>query len=44
MDIDDFFNKFDNISYALEWAKLYNEYFIRRDNKLNTVRHPGKEP
>ncbi len=37
MDEDAAFKKFKDISYVLEWAKLYNEYFIRRNNKLNMV-------
>jgi len=37
MNIDDVFNKFDDISYVHDWAKLYNEYFIRRNNNLNMV-------
>ena len=37
MNVDDAFRKFDDISYVHEWAKLYNEYFIRRNNELNMV-------
>ena len=37
MNVDDAFRKFDDISYFHEWAKLYNEYFIRRNNELNMV-------
>ena len=37
MDIDDAFNKFDDISNIHEWAKLHNEYFIRMNNNLNMV-------
>ena len=36
MNVDDAFRKFDDISYVHEWAKLYNEYFIRRNNVVTS--------
>ncbi len=38
MDISDqSFRKFDDPSYLYEWAKLYNEFYIYKNNELNMV-------
>ena len=38
MDItDQAFKKFDDPSYLYEWAKLYNEFYIYKNNELNMV-------
>ena len=38
MDIEDqAHKKFDELSYLYEWAKLYNEFYIYKNNELNMV-------
>ena len=38
MDISDqAYTKFDDDSYLYEWAKLYNEFYIYKNNELNMV-------
>lgn len=38
MDVtDQAFKKFDDPSYLYEWAKLYNEFYIYKNNELNMV-------
>ncbi len=34
---DESFKKFDDPSYLYEWAKLYNEFYIYKNNELNMV-------